>query len=238
VLLILGVAVILCGGIGTVAYFVSKNVGEGLSNLNNSINASNTKSNSRSNSTTTASNSTRSDVDDLDLSLWVPDPPSKLATIYFTDGELMVRNNDPGFYYVLAGSAKQKSVGADAVLTVRNVDNADTNLGYGVVFHSMPQPLQQGYAFLIDAKKGRYRIVHHSPQKEQPVVNWSHSDAIKTGTGPNTLEARDNSGTVDLYINGQKVNSIPNTYGYSEGVIGIYAASSVQVAFSDMQLRH
>ena len=48
----------------------------------------------------------------------------------------------------------------------------------------------------------------------------------------NTLEARDNSGTVDLYINGQKVNSIPNTYGYSEGVIGIYASSGVQVAFT------
>src|ERR1051325_7888928 len=35
VLLILGVLVVLCGGVGTVVYFVSKNVGEGLSNLSN-----------------------------------------------------------------------------------------------------------------------------------------------------------------------------------------------------------
>jgi len=215
-----------------------------LSNLSNTINASNSRpSNSRSNSTTStssSSNSARTSVDELDLNEWVPDPtkPSTLADIEFTDGELLVRNYDPSFYYVRAGDLKQKTVGADAVVTVRDVDDADTNLGYGLVFHSMPTPLQQGYAFLLDAKKGRYRVVHHSPKKEQPVINWTKSDAIKTGTAPNTLEARDNSGTVDLYINGQKVNSIPNTYGYSEGVIGIYASSGIQVAFSDMELRH
>jgi hypothetical protein len=238
VLLILGVAVVLCGGIGTVAYFVSKNVGDGLSNLSNSINTSNSRSTSRTNSTTSSnSNSSRTSVETLDLSNWVP-TASKYAQIEFTDGELLVKNNDPKFYYVLAGTDEQKTVGADAVITVRNVNNADTNLGYGLVFHSMTTPLIQGYAFAIDAKKGRYRVVHHSPSKEDPVINWTRSDAIKTGTGPNTLEARDNSGTVDLYINGQKVNSIPNTYGYSEGVIGIYASSAIQVAFSDMELRH
>jgi hypothetical protein len=242
VILILGVVVVLCGGIGTVAYFVSKNVGDGLSNLSSTLNTSNTRSsNSRSNSTTTTSssnsNSSRSSVDTLDLSTWVP-TASKYAQIEYTDGELLVKNNDPKYYYVLAGTDEQKSVGADAVITVRNVNNVDNNLGYGLVFHSMTTPLIQGYAFLIDAKKGRYRVVHHSPSKEEAVINWTRSDAIKTGTVANTLEARDNSGTVDLYINGQKVNSIPNTYGYSDGVIGIYASSSVQVAFTDMELRH
>src|SRR6476469_4444549 len=244
VLLILGVAVLLCGGIGTVAYLVSKNVGEGLSNLSNTINTSNNRStsNSRSNSTTTTStsgnsNSSRTSVETLDLSNWVP-TASKYAQIEYTDAQLLVKNNDPKYYYVLAGTDEQKTVGSDAVLTVKNVNNADTNLGYGLVFHSMTTPVIQGYAFVIDAKKGRYRVVNHSPGKEDSVINWTRSDAIKTGTAPNTLEARDNSGTVDLYINGQKVNSIPNTYGYSEGVIGIYASSSVQVAFSDMELRH
>ncbi|HTH51579.1 MAG TPA: hypothetical protein VL501_06585, partial [Pyrinomonadaceae bacterium] len=162
---------------------------------------------------------------------------SKYAQIEFSDNELLVKNNDPKYYYVLAGTSDQKSVGADAVITVRNVTDAPTNLGYGLVFHSMTTPLIQGYAFVIDAKKQRYRVVHHSPGKEDPVVNWTKSNAIKSGTAANTLEARDNGGTVDLYINGEKVNTIQNTYGYSDGVIGIYASSSIQVAFTDMQIR-
>jgi len=240
VLLILGVVVVVCGG-GIIGAFVY--VGNKASEVANAVaNANYNTSSGRnsSNSTTTTSNSSRTSVDELDLNDWVPDPakPSKLASIEFTDGELLVKNFDPTYYYVRAGDSKQKTVGADAVITVRNVDDADTNLGYGLVFHSNPTPLQQGYAFVLDAKKGRYRVVHHSPQKEQPVINWTRSDAIKTGTAPNTLEARDNSGTIDLYINGQKVNSIPNTYGYPDGVIGIYASSAIQVAFSHMELRH
>jgi len=102
---------------------------------------------------------------------------------------------------VLAGTDDQKTVDADALITVRNINNSDTNLGYGLVFHSMTIPLMKGYAFIIDSKKKRYRVVHHSPTKEDAVINWTRSDAINDGSQPNTLEARDNDGSVDLYIN-------------------------------------
>ncbi|MBV9243139.1 MAG: hypothetical protein JO314_14160, partial [Acidobacteria bacterium] len=240
VLLILGAIILVCGG-GIIGAFVyigkqAQEVANAVANGN--YNAS--RGSKSSNSTTTKAtntNSSRTTVETLDLNNWVPDH-SQYASVECKDDELLVKNNDPKYYYVLAGTSEQKTVGADAVITVKNVDNSDTNLGYGLVFHSMTTPLIQGYAFAIDSKKGRYRVVHHSPAKEAPVINWTRSDAIKTGTSPNTLEARDNNGTVDLYINGQKVNSIPNTYGYSDGVIGIYASSGIQVAFTDMQLRH
>ena len=241
VLLILGAIIVVCGGgiIGAFVYVGNKasEAANMLANTNFNTSKGNRSSNTTTTTTTSNSNSSRTSVETLDLSNWVP-TASKYAQIEFTDGELLVKNNDPKYYYVLAGTDEQKTVGSDAVITVKNVNNSDTNLGYGIVFHSMTTPLIQGYAFVIDAKKGRYRVVHHSPGKEDAVINWTKSDAIKTGTSPNTLEARDNSGTVDLYINGQKVNSIPNTYGYSEGVIGIYASSSIQVAFTDMELRH
>jgi hypothetical protein len=243
VLLILGLIILVCGGgiIGAFVY-VGNKAQEVANSLNGNFNTSRTNrsSNTASNTTTTTSTTTdssRKSVETLDLNNWVPEN-SKYASIEFTDNELLVKNNDPKYYYVLAGTTEQKSVGADAVVTVRNVTDAPTNLGYGLVFHSMTTPLIQGYAFVIDAKKGRYRIVHHSPGKEDPVVNWTKSAAIKTGTEPNTLEARDGSGNVDLYINGQKVNTITNTYGYADGVIGIYSSSGIQVAFTDMQLRH
>jgi len=239
VLLILGAVILVCGG-GLIAAFVyvgnkAQEVANAVANTNYNVATKNRNTSTTSNSNSTSSSS-RTAVEDLDLSNWVPDS-SKYASIEYTDDELLVKNNDPKYYYVLAGTDKQKTVGADAVLTVRNVNNADTNLGYGLVFHSMTIPLMQGYAFVIDSKKKRYRVVHHSPTKEDAVVNWTRSDAIKDGTQPNTLEARDNGGTVDLYINDQKVNTIDNKFGYAEGVIGIYSSSSIPVAFSNMQLR-
>ncbi|MEP6788425.1 MAG: family 16 glycoside hydrolase, partial [Acidobacteriota bacterium] len=175
-------------------------------------------------------------LESLDLSRWVPDG-SKYADVEFTDGELLVRNKEKTFYYVLAGTESEKSVDADSRVTVRNTVNLDTNLGYGIVFHSNPIPLQQGYAFLIDAKKKRYRVVHHTPQKEDAVINWSRSDAILDGTQENTLEVRDKSDKIELYINGKMVNSIKNDYGYPGGVIGIYSSGALQVAFKDLEIR-
>jgi hypothetical protein len=240
VLLILGGIILICGGgfVGMLAYIgsqadnIASNVANTLSNKG-TANKGTTNSNS---TTTTTSTSDRSALTTVDLSEWIPDS-AKFAAVEFTDGELFVKNHEKTFYYVLAGTEDQKSVGSDTRITVRNVENIETNLGYGIVFHSDTTPLQQGYAFVIDAKRKRYRVVRHSPKNETAVVNWSRSDAIREGTASNTLEVRDQSATVDLYINGTKVNSIKNTYGYPNGVVGIYASNALKVAFKDFEIR-
>ncbi|MFL6375029.1 MAG: hypothetical protein ACJ73D_10205 [Pyrinomonadaceae bacterium] len=241
VLLILGAIILVCGGgiIGAFVYVGNKasEVANAVANANFNSPRSNKNSNSTSTSNTSSSTSSRTSVEELSVEDWKVED-TKGVSVQSNDSELLVKNSDSRHYYLLVGSAEDKTVDADAVLTVRNVDNGDTTMGYGLVFHSMTIPLIQDYAFLIDSKKQRYRIVHHTPLDEKAVVNWTKSDAIKQGGAPNTLEAHDNSGTIDLYINGQKVNSIPNTYGYSQGVIGIYASSGIQIAFSGMQLRH
>lgn len=237
VLLILGALVLICGGgfVGMLAY-----IGSQVDNNSNFANAFSNKG--TSNKSTTASNnpttsaSDRSALTTIDLSEWIPDS-ALFAAVEFTDGELFVKNHEKSFYYVLAGTEEQKSVDSDTRITVRNVENIETNLGYGVVFHSNPTPLQQGYAFVIDAKRKRYRVVRHSPKNETAVINWSRSDSIREGTASNTLEVRDGSATVDLYINGTKVNSIKNNHGYPNGVVGIYASNALKVAFKDFEVR-
>lgn len=239
VLLIMGGLVLICGGgfVGMLAYIGSQV--DNNSNFANTFSNKGTtnKSTSSSNETTTStSTSDRSALTTIDLSDWTPDS-AKFAAVEFTDGELFVKNHEKSFYYVLAGTEEQKSVDSDTRITVRNVENIETNLGYGIVFHSNPTPLQQGYAFVIDAKRKRYRVVRHTPKNETAVINWSRSDAIREGTASNTLEVRDGSGTVDLYINGTKVNSIKNTHGYPNGVVGIYASNALKVAFKDFEVR-
>lgn len=236
VLLILGGVVLLCGGGFGLLVYIGSQIDTN-SNFANTVSnkSSSNKSTSNSNDTNT-STSDRTAMTTIDLSEWIPDS-AKFAAVEFTDGELLVQNHEKTFYYVLAGTEDQKSVGADTRITVRNVENIETNLGYGLVFHSNPTPLQQGYAFVIDAKRKRYRVVRHSPKNETAVVNWSRSDAIREGTASNTLEVRDQAATVDLYINGTKVNSIKNTHGYPNGVVGIYASNALKVAFKDFEVR-
>lgn len=236
VLLILGGVVLLCGGGFGLLVYIGSQIDTN-SNFANTVSnkSSSNKSTSNSNDTNT-STSDRTAMTTIDLSEWIPDS-AKFAAVEFTDGELLVQNHEKTFYYVLAGTEDQKSVGADTRITVRNVENIETNLGYGLVFHSDTTPLQRGYAFVIDAKRKRYRVVRHSPKNETAVVNWSRSDAIREGTASNTLEVRDQAASVDLYINGVKVNSIKNTHGYPNGVVGIYASNALKVAFKDFEVR-
>jgi hypothetical protein len=247
VLLILGVLVLLCGGgfVGFVAYVGSQ---VDVSNANSGTSGTPKKgtpspspfsSRNNSNSSSKPSNSSddRTDVEKVDLDDWVG-IPSAFGNKEFKNGELIMSSKQKGFYYVLAAPKDTaQTENANTSVILRNVDSADSRLGYGIVFHSNPIPLQQGYAFLIDTKKQRYRVVHHSPQKENTDITWTRSDAIKPGSEENTLEVRDRADKVELYINGTLVNSIENVYGYSGGVVGLYSGDAVNIAFKDLEVR-
>jgi hypothetical protein len=247
VLLILGGVVLLCGGgfVGLVWYgsTLEKNSNVATSdsktttsNTSKSSNSSKGTNNSTSNSSTTTPASSRTDLETVDLEPWVKEF-SAFGNTEFTGGEFIMSSKKKGFYYVLAAPEDYKTEKADTRVTLRNVDNAAGSLGYGLIFHSNPTPLQQDYAFLIDTKKKKYRIVNHTPQNEKSVVSWTTSTAIKEGSEENTLEVRDLDDKIELYINGTMVTSIKNLYGYSGGVAGLYAGDGVKVAFKNLEIR-
>ena len=251
-LLVLGLVVLICGG-GLVGFFAyvathvdtntvasntttnTKTTANNKTPVNTSI--SNSATTFPSNSTTTSSTDSRTDVQDIDLSEWVRDT-SLYGNTEFANGEFIMSSKQKGFYYVLVAPDTYTTDGADIRVTLRNVDNMDSRYGYGLIFHSNPTPLNQDYAFLIDTKKKKYRVVRHEPSDEKTIITWTNSNAIKDGAQENTLEARDkpSDGKVDLYINGQLVNTIPNTYGYKGGVPGLYAGDSAKIAFKNLQL--
>lgn len=170
----------------------------------------------------------------LDLSDWVKQN-SQLGTTSFSNNELRMRAKQKGYYYVLVAPDDEDYLSDTATVevSVRNISGAASTLGYGIVFHSNPEPLQQGYAFLIDAAKKRYRVVHHEPGDERNVLRWTPSLLIKGGKQSNTLKVVDQGTTTDLYINGQLVTSIQNRFAYRNGVPGLYA-DSINVAFRDL----
>lgn len=251
VILILGLVVLICGG-GLVGFFawvaMQADSNTVAANTTTNTKTSNTKTNtstsnttptfpSNTSSTTTTTTDGRTNVEDIDLSDWVKEI-SLYGNTEFTDGEFIMSSKQKGYYYVLVAPDTYTTDGADIRVTLRNMNNMDSRYGYGLIFHSNPTPLNQDYAFLIDTKKKKYRVVRHEPSDEKTIVAWTNSAAIKEGAQENILEARDkpDTGKVELYINGQLVNTIPNTYGYKGGVPGLYAGDAAKIAFKNLQL--
>jgi hypothetical protein len=248
VLLILGLVVLVCGGGFAGLVFLGIQADKNNTNVTqtNTTTPNNAKKQTNSNkttsngstttNTTTTSNSARTDVESVDLSSWVRDVSVYGNTSYSND-EFFMSSKNKGYYYVLVAPDEYQTENADTRVTLRNVDNANSSLGYGLIFHSNPTPLQQDYAFLIDTKRKKYRVVHHEPSKEGLVVSWTSSPAIKEGTESNVLEARDHPDRIELYINGTMVTSIKNVYGYKGGVAGLYSGDGANIAFKDLEIR-
>lgn len=230
---LLGVVLVLCGGgIGGLFLLAVFNADTN-TNSNSNIYISNTNRNT-SNSTTPPSDG-RTKLETVDMSGW-DDSPSSDVNVEYRDGELFLATKKNDYFYVMISTGRVTE-NANTKLTVRNMDNADSSMGYGLVFHSSPSPLIKDYAFVVDAKKKRYRIVRHASQDEVVEVSWTDSDAIKDGTQANILEVRDKGGSIDFYINDQKVTTIKNTNGYKNGVAGIYSGDAARAAFSKLEVR-
>ncbi|MEP7212164.1 MAG: hypothetical protein ABI791_03770 [Acidobacteriota bacterium] len=176
------------------------------------------------------------DFDTLDLSEWVKDN-SLWGNTEFTDGEFVMSSKQKGYYYVLVAPEGYTTEGATTRVTLRNIDNAVSSMGYGLVFHSNPEPLTDDYAFLIDTKRKKYRVVRHQPEKETTILGWTSSPLIKEGTSENILETRDSAGTAELYINGQLATSVKTPNAYKNGVPGLYSGDAARIGFKDLQVK-
>lgn len=238
VILIFGGLILVCGG-GFVAILAVLSTQSTVSNDDPAENRSvpaNRNTYTPANTSSDVPGSDRTDVEKVDLEPWVKEF-STFGNTEFVNGEFMMSSKQKGYYYVLVATDEYKTDDADTRVTLRNVDNAASSLGYGLIFHSDPTPLQKDYAFLIDTKRQKYKVVYHTPQKEQSVISWTSSDAIKPGSAENTLEVRDKPDKIELYINGKMVNSIKNVYGYAGGVPGLYAGDAAKIAFKDLEVR-
>lgn len=229
---LLGIGLILCGG-GVVGFLVFA-VMQDNDNGNVYVNNNRRQTDRNDNSTTTEIKETN--IDKIELSGWV-DPNGTYGKTEFSGGEFFMTSQRSDYNFVLVAKPQYSTENAKTNLTVSNPDDGTTNLGFGLVFHSNPQPLQQGYAFLIDSKRRRYRVVRHEKLKEHVVANWKVSNAIKTGSSANTLSVVHKGNMLDLFINGQLVTSIPNTYGYKNGVAGLYSGGGVRAGFKDFEIR-
>lgn len=237
---ILGLVVVLCGGgfgglvlIGTLSNTNNNSDPKFNSNFGkNTIISNSTKTNS-----TSASNSdSQSDVTKVDLSGWVQ-KDSKYGVTEYRGDEFFASAIKEDFYYVLVAQAAYKSANATTKITARDAESGNNKLGYGLIINSSSIPLIKDYAFLINAKTGKYRVVSHTPGKEKVVVSWKTSSAIKSGSAENVLEVKDENGQLKFFINGDLVETVSGKDGYDGGVPGVYVGGTSPVAFSNLEIR-
>lgn len=228
---IFGILLLLCGG-GVAGFIFLAAIGEADKN-NNTITARN--SNTGSNVATKPADD-RKDVQSIDLSGWVRSA-SDIGVTDYSNGEFFMASKKKGYYYVLVAKEEYNTDSAKTSVTVRNPDNADSSLGYGLIFLSNPKPLQQGYAFLINSRSQKFRVVRHAPGDEIDVVKWTNSSAIKKGSAENVLTADHKGDQIDLYINDEKATTIRNVYGFQGGVAGIYSGDAARIAFKNLEIR-
>ncbi|MEO7672459.1 MAG: hypothetical protein ABIU09_00095 [Pyrinomonadaceae bacterium] len=236
---ILGILVLLCGGGGAafLVYVASIDTNRNVAPSPGSSPTSSPTSSPAQSPRTKPSQPPfeKKETKSVDLAQWVR-KDSAFGITEFRDGEFFMSSKQKGYYYVVAAPAEYKTESASTSVVLRNVDDAASSLGYGIVFHSDPKPLEKGYAFIIDSKKQKYRVARHSPGKETDVIDWTNSSAINEGSSENTLEVRDRPDRVELYINGEMVTSIKNTFGYKGGVVGLYSGDAVNIGFKQLEI--
>ena len=237
---ILGILVLLCGGGGIVGLLLVASQGDLTANNSGpSVSPSPARGNTfpgTSPSPGSSPSTVSGDVTSIDLNMFVKEF-SVYGTTEMSGDELLMAAKQKDYYYVLVAPDDYNTLNATTRVTVRNPNNGDSRLGYGLIFHSDPQPLNKGYAFLIDSKRKRFRVVRHTATNESAVVSWKNSPAISEGAGENTLEVRDKGDTLEFFINDQMVTTTKDQYDGTVGVPGLYSGDGVKIGFKRLEIR-
>lgn len=234
---ILGAVVLVCGGgLGGLVLLSSMSDDETKWNSNFGTNYDNTRISSNSNISNVSPTNDKGDISKIDLSAWVREN-SQYGKTEFSGNEFFMNAIKSNYYYVLVAPATYKSSGSTTKITLRDVESGNNSLGYGLIINSNPVPLIKDYAFLINTKTLKYRVVSHSPGKEKTVVNWKSFSSIKSGSQENVLEVQDQDGQFKFFINGVLAETLSSGDSYDDGVPGIYVGGTSPIAFSNLEIR-
>lgn len=113
---------------------------------------------------------------------------------------------------------------------------------YGVLFGGRDlEGDGQAYSYFLIRDTGDFLVKRRTGGDTESVVPWTHSDAIMKYPGggeqaKNTLAVEVGTEAVDLYINGQKVTSVPRSKLDTEGVVGLRVNHMLNVHVSELEV--
>lgn len=159
--------------------------------------------------------------------------------IWYAGDEYHMRGKTDKYMVMYAPSQEYKTGNATVSVTARSVDGTPTASGFGLIVHGEKKGNNlEDYALLIyTGADPKYEIVSHKDGKQMPVVPWTKSSTIQTGTNSNALEIRARGSELTFYINGQYVDRITDKLNFKDGIAGLYTSDTAEVAFDDLEIR-
>jgi hypothetical protein len=150
------------------------------------------------------------------------------------DAAYRAQASDGGFIWAL--NAQMHS---DAVIQVDTQQISEyANNAYGVMCRAAPANNGDGYYFMISGD-GMYTLRRGSLDQVGALIEWTYSDAIQQGRSINRIRAVCVGDYLALYVNGEFVAEIRDTY-FIRGYAGLTAAvpegGEVDVTFDDLTI--
>ncbi len=206
-------------------------------NSNSSVRTANRNSASTNQPSTNSSSTSGAITDDFSDHKWGA-TKSQFGDTWYEDGEYHMRSREKMYVVMYAPVNEYTTENATVRVRARSVDGNET-LGYGLIIHGKRKGGSQleDYALLIyTGDEPRYQIVMHKDGNQTPLVGWTSSEIIRSGTNPNQLEARIDGDQISFYINGQYVNRITDKENLKNGLVGFYTSDAAEVAFDDLEI--
>jgi hypothetical protein len=159
--------------------------------------------------------------------------------IWYADDEYHMRAKADKYLVMYAPSSDYKTANATVTVTVHSITGISPASGYGLIVHGEHSKTNdlEDYALLIySGDVTKYQIVKHKGGEQTPIVPWTKSSAIHSGSAPNELEVRARGTELTFYINGEYVDRITDTENFKGGIAGLYTSDTEEVAFDDLEI--
>lgn len=170
------------------------------------------------------------------------------ATAFFANGQYHLHNPDPtmtlnSYYQQQTFDNFQITVTITAYSDAN--PNADVPYAFGLILRADPNTPANKYVFFV-SPAGTYDFARHDDGgflnngwTDLSASPWASSSAIHTGKGAtNTLTVIASDNNFTLFINGQQVEVVTDTFGsYTSGWIGLMVeGADMEAGFSNLQV--
>ena len=168
--------------------------------------------------------------DDFSSEQWGTGTDADSSVEYSNNALKFFVNKDLYFVWSTPNGEDYENVHIEA--TARN-DSTDSTGAFGIICNL--QITDTSYYFAVTGA-GEYAIGRYTLVDDTLLTNdgeWGTSDAITAGADSYRIGADCGGGTLTLYVDGQKVDSVQDDY-YSTGNVGLFAWSGKQTDGTDV----
>jgi hypothetical protein len=150
-------------------------------------------------------------------------------TVEYGDGGLKMDVFTPNnFVYSMPNAEDYQNVHIE--VTAQN-NSTDPTVGFGILCNQ--QVTKSAFYYFGIQPDGVYAIAKAAVAKDDELLAYGTSDLIQQNASSYRLGADCGSGTLTLYVNGQKIDSASDTT-YAKGIVGLFTASGDQSSGSNL----